>query len=412
MMIRLLCVALLTATGAAHALQPLNVPGLLPTDTARTLFNQDPRVAAALASLEVARQEAHLLTLSPYEWTAKALGQRRSMEPGPRSDEWNIGLERTFRLGSKGAADRKIGSATLEESQARYGEAMHESARELIALWVDWLAAEKGRELAAANLQFVQSNLAVVEKRTRAGDASKLDLNLAQAEGAEQRRMDNDAKTQAGAAWARLSARFPGISRQSEGLPAPKLITEPEALWRDRILSESDELKTAQTQLLRAQAQAEREHANRMPDPTFGVYTASEASGRERISGITISIPLPGSLRDSRSSKALAAAEVASHAVELKKRQLETDIAAALATARGSYEGLQMANESAQGMLENAKLMQRAYTLGEMDLQTLLAARRLATASTTMALQAQVAALKSYFGLLIDAHLVWGLDRD
>ena len=385
---------------------------MLPTEIARPLLEQDPRVAAARAGLEVARQEASILDKSPYEWTGKALGQRRSLDTGPRYREWNVGIERTIRLPGKGSADRNIGKATIEESEARYGEALHESARELVSLWVDWLAAERGRELAASNLVAVQENLKAVDKRTRAGDASKLDLNLASAELAEQKRMDNDARTQVSAAWARLSVRFPGINRQSMLLPSPMLIAEDEVLWRDRIIAESDEFKVVQTQLRIAQAQADRAQADRVPDPTFGVYTASEVGGRERISGITLSIPLPGGLRDSRGSKALAAAEVARNAVDLKKRELETEIAVALVTARGTYESLQIANQGAIAMQENAKLVQRAYALGEGDLQSLLLARRQTTAAANSALVAQVGALKAYFGLLIDAHLIWGLENE
>jgi len=281
-----------------------------------------------------------------------------------------------------------------------------------VSLWLDWLAAERSRELAASNLVAVQENLKAVDKRTRAGDASKLDLNFANAELAEQKRMDNDARTQASAAWARLSTRFPGINRQSVLLPSPILIAENDALWRDRIIAESDQHQVVQTQLRIAQAQADRARADRVPDPTFGVYTASEVGGRERISGITISIPLPGGLRDSRSSKALAAVEVARNAVDLKKRELETEIASALVTARGTYESLQIANEGALAMQENAKLVQRAYSLGEGDLQSLLLARRQVTAAMNSALLAQTNALKAYYDLLIDAHFVWGLEND
>lgn len=63
-------------------------------------------------------------------------------------------------------------------------------------------------------------------------------------------------------------------------------------------------------------------------------------------------------------------------------------------------------------MLENARLTQRAYTLGEGVLQTLLLARRQAAAAANSALQAQLVALKAWYGLLVDAHLVWDLDRD
>ena len=221
MMIRLLLISLLTVSGTAQAVQPVNPPGLLPTEIARPLLELDPGVAAARAGLDVALQEAGILDISPYEWTARATGQQRRLENGPRYNEWNVGIERTLRLPGKAAADRSIGKATVEESQARHGEELHEEARELMALWVDRLAAERARKLAGNSLQSAQASLAAVEKRVRAGDASKLDLSIARAELAEQRRMDNDAKTQASAAWLRLSTRFPGVKRQLLTLPAP-----------------------------------------------------------------------------------------------------------------------------------------------------------------------------------------------
>ncbi|MHB0985296.1 MAG: TolC family protein [Sulfuricella sp.] len=412
MMIRLLLIGLLTVSGTVQAVQPVNPPGLLPSEIARPLLEQDPGVAAARAGLDVALQEAGILDRSPYEWTARTTGQQRILENGPRYNEWNVGIERTIRLPGKAAADRNIGKATVEESQARYGEALYQAARELMALWVEWLAAERARELAENGLQATQASLAAVEKRARAGDASKLDVSVARAELAEQRRLDNDAKTQATAAWARLSTRFPGVKRQVMALPTPLPIGENAAFWRDHILAQSDELKVIQTQMQKAQAHAERARADKTPDPTLGAYTASEVGGRERFSGVMISIPIPGGVRDLRSAKAIAAVVVSRQEVDLKKRQLETGIASAIVTAQGAYDSLQIANEGAAAMQENAGLMQRAYALGEAELQALLLARRQATAAMNNALQAQVTALKAYYGLLVDAHLIWELEHD
>lgn len=73
---------------------------------------------------------------------------------------------------------------------------------------------------------------------------------------------------------------------------------------------------------------------------------------------------------------------------------------------------VQITNEGAAAMRENAALMQRAYALGEAELQDLLLARRQATAAMNNALQAQATALQAYYGLLIDAHLIWELEHD
>jgi cobalt-zinc-cadmium efflux system outer membrane protein len=411
MMIRLLLIGWMLS-GTARAVQLVNPPGLLPTEIARPLLEQDPGVAAARAGLEVALQEAGILDKSPYEWIARSTGQQRRVQSGPRYSEWSVVIERTLRLPGKATADRNLGKATVEVSQARYGEARHEAARELMGLWVEWLHAENTHKLAGHNLQAVQESLAAVEKRVRAGDASKLDMNLVRAELAEQRRLDNDAKTQASVAWARLSTRFPGVTRQVLALPTPLPLGESAAFWRERILAQSDELKLVQTQLGVDQAHAERARKDKIPDPTLGVQTASEIGGRERITGVMISMPIPGGQRHARSAKAMAVVEVSRREVELRQRQLETEIASAVATAQGTYDSLQIANEGTVAMQQNAALLQRAYTLGEAELQALLLARRQATAAMNNALQAQITALKAYYGLLVDAHLIWDLEHD
>lgn len=81
--------------------------------------------------------------------------------------------------------------------------------------------------------------------------------------------------------------------------------------------------------------------AGRTPDATLGVYTASEIGGRERILGVMISVPIPGGARDLRRRRVIADVEVLRQEVELKKRQLETEIASAVVTAPGTYDSLQ-----------------------------------------------------------------------
>lgn len=407
---RFLAIALALFALSASAVP--EAPGLLPTPIARPLFEQDPGVAAARAALEAARLEAGILERSPYEWTAKVSSQRRTLETGPRFSEWNATIERPLRLPGKASADESLAKSTVEEAEARYGESIRQAARELLTLWLDALGAERGRELAEANRSAAQENLDAVEKRLRAGDASRLDASLAQGELAEQQRGAHDANTQAAVAWGRLQARFPGIGRATGALSAPIGIKEDASYWRNRILDQSDELKIAQVNLRKVQALGARARAEKVPDPTIGFYTASEVGGQEKIVGITVSVPLPGGPRSLRADKAIHSIEAARQEVELRKRQLEADIAAAVATAAGSYLTWKTADSGAAAMQNNAKLMQRGYTLGEADLQALLSARRQATAAAQIALTARMTALKAHYLLLIDAHLVWDLAHE
>lgn len=409
---RLLLLALLTLCSAVRALEAMNPPGLLPTEIARPLLEQDPAVAAARAGLELALREAGLLQGSPYEWIARASSQERALSDGPHYGEWSVGIERTIRLPGKATADRKLGMATIEASEAVYGEALHESARQLLALWLDWLAAERASELAVDSRKAVEESLAIVNKRIRAGDAAALESGLVKAELLEQKRLHNDALTRASASWARLSTRFPGINQQPSTLPSPVAMDDDTAPLRERILVQSDELKIVATQLKLSQFHAARVDAERMPDPTVGVHAGWESAGRERVAGITFSIPIPGSARTQNHARALAAVAVSLQDLELRKREIDAEIAAALATARGTYESLTVAQEGAHAAHNNATLMQRAYALGEAELQSVLMARRQETAAMSAALQARVAASLAYFGLILDAHLIWDLEHE
>lgn len=398
--------------GVAQAATLPATPGLLPTEVVRPLIDLDPEVAAARANREAAQQDAALAKGSPYEWSAKLSAQRRTLDAGPRYQEWNAGLERSLRLPGKAAADRKLGQAMLEEGDARYGEARHETARELLALWLDWASAEQAHVLARANLQAAQENFGIVEKRVKAGDAARLDAGVARSDYDEQQRAANDAKTAANVAWAHLHARFPGLPRQYSALPLAAPVSGDAAFWRERISSQSDELKVSEALRAKAQAHGERARAERWPDPTLGLFTASEVGGRERLTGVTLSIPIPGSLRSGRASRAVHAAEASRHEAELVKRAIDARIGATLASAQGAYDSWQSAESGAAAMGDNARLMQRAYTLGEADLHSLLMARRQATMVAHSALAAKTAAARAYYSLLIDAHLVWDMDHE
>ncbi len=406
----ILSITLLSST-PSQAESP-ETPGLLPTAIVQAILTHDPSVFAARAGLEAARQDAAMLDASPYEWMAKLSTQRRTVQNEGNYREWNVGIERSLRLTGKAEADRKLARAVLAEAQAQYGEAIHEGARELLNLWLDWLTAEQTHALASSNRLSMQENLAIVDKRLRAGDVAKLDLILAQAELAEQKRIENDTRIQSKIALSHLQARFPGFDQQFNSLPTPVPLKEDASFWRERILAESDELKIALAQYDKAKAHAERVRAEKIPDPTVGLYTSSEVGGRDRITGISVSIPIPAGLRSRRSDKSAQIAEMNRYEVELKKRQLNAEINASVIRAEGHYESMQLADAGAAATQTNAKLTQRAYALGEIELQELLAARRQATSAAQHALSARIAASSSYYLLLIDAHLVWDLEHD
>jgi outer membrane protein TolC len=168
----------------------------------------------------------------------------------------------------------------------------------------------------------------------------------------------------------------------------------------------------AQLQLDQAELNASRARANRLPDPTVGVFTASEAYSNEKIVGVSLSIPIPGRYRNHQLGLALDQVNTARALRDRQQRLIEMEVAEAYADATGNYERWRLAEESAAKTRESANLTQRAYSLGEVDLQTLLLSRRQAVEALDSALDARVSALTSYNRLLVDAHLIWELESN
>ena len=388
---------------------PADLP---PTELARQSIDQDPAVVEARGALGAAGHGAAALRAGSYEWTTRLSAQRRRYDGGGNSNEWSAALERTIRIGGKAEIDAELGDNDLAIARARFGEARREAARALADLWLDLLATSRQRELWAEQLSFAQSSHQAVEKRRKAGDASTLDLNVASADLIEVQRQSSAAATAEAKAKARLAVRFPTLKL------TPLPLTEPPALemefpqWRERILAQNHPIRAAEGLLKKAELSAARAKADRIPDPTVGVYTASEAFHKERIVGLSVSIPFSGDYRSERTAQALQEAEAARANVERQKRDEEASIAEVFVDASGSLERWRLASQGLSTTRDSARLTQRAYTLGEADLQTLLLARRQALDASTAAEQARVDALRSHYRLLVDAHLIWQLEED
>lgn len=404
--------AFAAAVGAAGADSRPTPPDLPPTALARESIDQDPAVVEARRALIASRHAAEALRLGPHEWTTKLSAQRRRYDNAATSNEWTAALERTIRIGGKAEIDARLADNELLMGQARIGEARHEAARVLSDLWIDTLATARQRELWAEQLGFAQASHDAVEKRRKAGDASMLDLNVARADLFEVQRQLTAATTAQAKAKAKLGVRFPTLKYAAQPLAEPTDLELTLTQWRERILAESDPIKIADGQLKKVELSAARFKADRIPDPTLGVYTASEAFRNERVIGISLSMPLSGSYRSERSQQALQEVEAARAKVDRQRREEETKIVEAYVEATGALARWRLASQGLSATRDNARLTQRAYALGEADLQSLLLSRRQALDAATAAEQARVEALRWHYRLLVDAHLIWALEDD
>ncbi|HEY8708123.1 MAG TPA: TolC family protein, partial [Burkholderiaceae bacterium] len=197
---------------------------------------------------------------------------------------------------------------------------------------------------------------------------------------------------------------------EARPLSEPMPLGRDAAQWREQIAAGSDALRAAQQALRKAELTAARARADRLPDPTVGVFTSSEAFRRERIVGLSVSIPLGGTYREQGALEALQQAEVARAGVERQKRDLDLQIATLVSEGASSLTRWQLAEQSATAAREGVRLTQRAYHLGEADLQTLLLVRRQALDAVNAAVTARSEALRARYRLLVDARLIWNLD--
>ena len=195
----------------------------------------------------------------------------------------------------------------------------------------------------------------------------------------------------------------------------PRSLSEPvelemdEVQWRERVLAESDTLRIMQESLKRAELTADRARADRIPDPTVGIYTASEARRSERIVGVAVSIPLGGTYRKETMQEALKQVDVTRAELERQRKEIDLATAETINDARTALGRWRSAEQSAQMARENARLGQRGYAIGEGDLQALLLLRRQSVDAVGASLSSRIEALKARNRLLVDAHLIWGL---
>jgi outer membrane protein TolC len=284
--------------------------------------------------------------------------------------------------------------------------ARREAAENLITRYLEWLETHGVLALLQQQQQAAATNAKAVAKRVKSGDAAAMDERLALADLADARRKVSSAETAANRAWSQLSSHYP-VTDTQVALPDPLPVPQDSHWWQERILAASDELAIAQAEQTSAKASAERTSQDRLPDPTIGVFTGREAYGNEQLVGVSISMPLPGQKRSLAHRQQLAQANLAQDNLDLTQRELLGRARSAYSDALGSYQRWQLANTSAITMQENARLLTKAYSLGEQDLQILLIGRQQAAAAGEEELRARAHALRSYFQLLLDAKLLW-----
>jgi len=381
---------------------------------AEAALRASPAVAQARGEFTAQSLKSESLRRGREEWVvgADAL-QRRIDAPQDRFTEWGVALSRPLRLPGRATADRVLAGALTAHAEASYGEAMHESGRQLLALWFDWLNEAGQIRLWRAQVDLAERQLAAVEARIRLGEAPRSERVNAEAALAQMRLQQQQTATREQRARSRLMAQYPGLPVTADDtLPSPVEPAGPTEDYVNAVLAHNHELFRARRQAEVLRAEARQLASRRSVDPTVGVFYKNEMGGSEHQLGVSVGLTLPGGARrtDQQAAEQLSAsAEEAAIRLEQRLRQ---EARADFEAVRAQVSNWQQADHAARSLAEAARLAARAYDLGEGSLDQGLLNRRLALEGQLNAQQAQLAALTADARLKLDAHRLWPLDMD
>ena len=403
---------LLLTCNFAYAAE-INRPDLpAPAQVGHALNDYLP-VKNAISTLKMEHANQKKWNSGNYEFNLRAgKAQRNLVGTGQNLQEWDVELERPLRLYNKVGIDENIGAASVAKAEFALGDARHEAARLLLKLWFDWQRATAQASLWQQQTDILTQQAAIAEKRVKAGDASRLELNQAQAAAAQSGVSRQQALLRAQLAGNDLTNAFPSILLPDQlTLVTPVPVEHDLAFWKARILDDNHEIGMAEQQRRMAQLMADRSRADKIPDPTVGLRHSSEFGGTEIVNGIYFSVPLSFGLRSASAEAVGQQAAIAADQAAFVRRRLEGDIFTAYTRAVKNFDSWQLAYQAAQSMRSNANMSARAYQLGETNLNDNLTAQRNALESSLAESLAQLDANESRYRLLLDAHQLWPLDE-
>lgn len=403
--------ALLATALAATAGEPVPEPAMLslPSEAAaREALETSPQLQAAHESIAIGAAREQRQRSGPHEWEVMALAQQRTDPVGIKYDEQEYGLQRSVRWPWKYSLDRRIGEYAREVGELSYVDAWHEAGRQLLDLWFEWLEAERAVALHSGQLALLQEQQGIVARRTAAGDAAQLELQLASVETGRLQAAGADAARRAAAARASLLGLFPALSTTTPAqIGTPVDLTGTDAEWLERIVAGNHEIELADTRAAGMQVTAERAGRNRLADPSLGLRYSDNLDGNRKVVGLQFAMPIGGGARTAEAAIARSEARMAAAEAAGSRALVDAAARSAISDARLRYRAWRDLQETHVQQQLSATAATRGYELGEFGIALMLAARRSALESQLALESAQLQALRAHARVLLDAHLLW-----
>lgn len=353
----------------------------------QSAFAGNPDLAAAQWEIDIAqggRQQAGLIPNPVASWDAE--DTRRSTRTT------TVKLSQTLELGGKRGARIEVASRAQDAAAQELEQRRNLLRAEVIDGFYGALWAQERLELAQRSMALAERGLVIANGRVTAGKASPVEATRAQVEVSQIRLERSRAEIGVSDAYRRLAAitgsATIGFERVEAGaVNTPALPSATQLLAR---LESTAELRLAQLQIRQRDAGLGLEKAQRIPDLDISIGSQYDASVRERVNLVGVSMPIP--LFNRNQGNVLAASRRADQARDLRNAtelRLRTETRQALdlwATANSEVRAFnQVILPAAQSAVDSAT---RGFEMGKFNFLDVLDAQRTLIAARTQYLAA------------------------
>ena len=352
-------------------------------DALRRAEEANPRLRAAQA--EATALEGQLADARALLWNNPTLGGevgRRTIPNEARQREYLVGISQPFEIAGQQGYRREEAEQSLAAYREQIAELRRQVRAEVSRRFLAVLALQARIDTERTVLKLTESSAAIVGKRFRAGEDTRLQANVAEVEADRARnevRLLEEQLVQARAELAALLQLPPAELPEARG----ELVATAPPYTLEQLLGLVDSRPQFRAFGHREEAARSRlalERAAVYPDVTLGVGTGQEgpSDARERLTLFTVSVPLPLFRRN--------ASGIGRAASELTRTQIEREVA--LRDARGQVIALWRTFDSLRNRVarlrdsvlprldENQRLSQRALQAGEIGIAELLLVNR------------------------------------
>ncbi|NWC86473.1 TolC family protein [Pseudomonas reactans] len=368
----------------------------LTLDTAlQTAFANNPDLAAAQWDIDIAqggRQQAGLIPNPVASWDVE--DTRRD------SRTTSIKISQALELGGKRGARIDVATRAQDAAALNLEQRRNTLRAEVIENYYGALRAQERLELAQRSMSVAERGLAVADGRVTAGKASPVEATRAQVQLSETRLELNRAQIGLTDAYRRLAASTGSATADFQAVAAqtqftPSLPTATQLLTR---LEQTAELRLAELNILQNEASVVLEKAQRIPDLDVSIGSQYDASVRERVNLVGVSMPIP--LFNRNQGNVLAASRRADQARDLRNAaelRLRTETRQALDLWQSANTEVRAFNQqilpAAQSAVDSAT---RGFEMGKFSFLDVLDAQRTLIAARTQYLTATAQATDAW----------------